>query len=425
MPSVFRRNDTSAASTRSQSKTAQSRFPGARGNTKGSGNDAKNQVDDTKSDVPSNHLTEVDREWFNIRIRDLEEKLSRALDERQKFERETVAATDILDKLRTDNEDIIQYLHRKLQSRDDQCAELKERLKGLQMAREKESEDYERELEVSKRMYGNMEQRLTSEIKLLQGKLTSLEEFRIQKDLFENQIKEAHDSLKRKDEELPMHLERMERQTVLRIETMKEEHANAIKEIAKEMEKKAITKLNETSRRALEENTMLLRQVAAVGSKLVTIESQLATSRYQNQGLKALLSRIEGKHEEATKQLAKERSKRKTQMDIEALLQRKIVQCEELEKAESELRTENVSMQKRIIQYEQERSRQQETLAEISHASEKTRDYLSKNKKKCEALSQGIQSAKRIMAAVLAADKEDITAAMSQVVDFINEDFSS
>lgn len=164
--------------------------------------------------------------------------------------------------------------------------------------------------------------------------------------------------------------------------------------------------------------------MAVVGSKLVTIESQLATSRYQNQGLKALLSRIEGKHEESTKQLAKERSvslflknsdktsecsliriisqKRKTQMDIEALLQRKIVQCEELEKAESELRTENVSMQKRIIQYEQERSRQQETLAEISHASEKTRDYLSKNKKKCEALSQGIQSAKRIMAAVLA-----------------------
>ena len=34
-------------------------------------------------------------------------------------------------------------------------------------AREKESEDYERQLEVSKRTYGNMEQQLTSEIKLL------------------------------------------------------------------------------------------------------------------------------------------------------------------------------------------------------------------------------------------------------------------
>lgn len=78
------------------------------------------------------------------------------------------------------------------------------------------------------------------------------------------------------------------------------------------------------------------------------------------------------------------------------------MQCEELDKAESELRTENAIMQKRISQFEQERSRQQETLAEMSHASEKTRDCLSKNKKKCEALSQGIQSAKRIMAAVLA-----------------------
>jgi hypothetical protein len=52
---------------------------------------------------------------------------------------------------------------------------------------------------------------------------------------------------------------------------------------------------------------MNLMQVAVVGSKLVTIESQLATARYQNQGLKALLNRIEGKHEEATKQLASER----------------------------------------------------------------------------------------------------------------------
>ena len=47
-----------------------------------------------------------------------------------------------------------------------------------------------------------------------------MEEFRIQKETFENQIKEAHESLKRKDQELPVHLERMERQTVLRIETL-------------------------------------------------------------------------------------------------------------------------------------------------------------------------------------------------------------
>jgi len=51
-----------------------------------------------------------------------------------------------------------------------------------------------------------------------EGKLTSLEEFRIQKEAFEGEIKAAEDRLKAKEKELPEQLERMERQTVLRIE---------------------------------------------------------------------------------------------------------------------------------------------------------------------------------------------------------------
>lgn len=58
---------------------------------------------------------------------------SRALSERQNFEKEAIAATQQLEKLQLDNGDIIQYLQRTLQSRDDQCSELKERLHGLQL----------------------------------------------------------------------------------------------------------------------------------------------------------------------------------------------------------------------------------------------------------------------------------------------------
>ncbi len=80
MPSAFRQPAaTSAASTRSSKQdsrmTAQQRMMGARG--KGSGQDGKSQAEESKSEVPSSHLTEVDREWFNIRIRDLEDKLAR------------------------------------------------------------------------------------------------------------------------------------------------------------------------------------------------------------------------------------------------------------------------------------------------------------------------------------------------------------
>lgn len=63
-----------------------------------------------------------------------------------------------------------------------------------------------------------LEREFCHAMSIAEGKLTSLEEFRIQKDTFEAQIKEAKEHLEQKERELPEQLERMERATVLRIE---------------------------------------------------------------------------------------------------------------------------------------------------------------------------------------------------------------
>lgn len=60
---------------------------------------------------------------------------NRALDEREKFEKEATLAGEELEKLKTDDQDVIKYLQRTLQSRDDHCRELTERLKGMQLVR--------------------------------------------------------------------------------------------------------------------------------------------------------------------------------------------------------------------------------------------------------------------------------------------------
>jgi len=44
-----------------------------------------------------------------------------------------MAAKEQLEKTLTDSTDVIRFLQRSLQSRDDQCLELKERLLGLQL----------------------------------------------------------------------------------------------------------------------------------------------------------------------------------------------------------------------------------------------------------------------------------------------------
>ena len=57
------------------------------------------------------------------------------MDERQKFEEETSVANELLIKLRSDNEDIINHLKRNLQSLSNDSEEMKERIKGLQLVR--------------------------------------------------------------------------------------------------------------------------------------------------------------------------------------------------------------------------------------------------------------------------------------------------
>ena len=51
-----------------------------------------------------------------------------------------------------------------------------------------------------------------------EGKLTSLEEFRIEKDAFTLRFQALEKLLKEREEEIPLQLDRKERQTVLQIE---------------------------------------------------------------------------------------------------------------------------------------------------------------------------------------------------------------
>jgi predicted RNase H-like nuclease (RuvC/YqgF family) len=66
---------------------------------------------------------------------------TRANDERRQCEVDTVAAKEQLEKTVTDSSDVIRYLQRSLQSRDDQVQELKERLNGLQLVRKAAAAD--------------------------------------------------------------------------------------------------------------------------------------------------------------------------------------------------------------------------------------------------------------------------------------------
>nr|CAG4641121.1 EOG090X0BGA [Eulimnadia texana] len=94
--------------------------------------DLKNQTNPEPVKT-STHLTEVDRELYSIRIRDLEDKLSKSIEEQKSCENEAREAKSRLGKVLKDSDDVIRFLQKTIKERDDERQELVERLHGLQI----------------------------------------------------------------------------------------------------------------------------------------------------------------------------------------------------------------------------------------------------------------------------------------------------
>lgn len=394
------------------------------GGAAGGGGDPRRQSegDTAKNDAPV-AVSEVDRELYNIRMRDLEEKLIRASEERRQCEADAMAAKEQLEKTLTDSTDVIRFLQRSLQSRDDQCLELKERLLGLQLAREQEGADYESRLDTSRHEYEALEQQLTSEIKLLQGKLTSLEEFRLQKEELTARFDQLNETLKEKEEQVPRQLERMERQTLLKVEAMKQSHNEELGQLAEKMEKEALLRLNQESRKALEENTMLLRQVSLLASNLATAESTLTTAKYHNQGLKALLHKSDQRCNELAKHYAAEKQKRKERAEVESLLRDKSARCDALERERAQSLAETNRLRLQLDQARQELVRCQERLVELDKGREKTKAAQNRGDKETMVLAKALLAAKQMLTKAFLTDERDDAQLLQQVLSFLHEDF--
>ena len=151
-------------------------------------------------------LPAVDKQFYELTINDLNNKLTRLRGHNNRIELQVEELESKLKEVQEDKADIVAYLNRELTSKVELLKELDEKLTELKNVREDEnriSKKHFKELEAKSKA---TEEQLTSEIKLLTGKLNSLEEFRIQRDeilaKFEAQDALLKDQTKRHEEKL-------------------------------------------------------------------------------------------------------------------------------------------------------------------------------------------------------------------------------
>jgi chromosome segregation ATPase len=143
------------------------------------GKKGKNAVPDPSE--LADQLTAVDRQFYELTIADLNGKLARLRTNNAKLEETNEELEGKMKIMDEDRLDVTAYLNRTLREKLHLITELEDKLAELSKVRSEENIDCKKKMTEWDIKYKSMFDELTSEIKLLNGKLSSMEEFRIQR----------------------------------------------------------------------------------------------------------------------------------------------------------------------------------------------------------------------------------------------------
>ncbi|XP_070494769.1 LOW QUALITY PROTEIN: cilia- and flagella-associated protein 157-like [Chironomus tepperi] len=210
-----------------------------------------------EEDPEDSDLTAVDKQFYELTIADINKKLTRLRAHNVKIEERNEEMELRMKQIETNSQDVVSYLNRTLKEKVNMIQELEDKLTELSKVRHEENENFKKKMLEWENKYKMMHDNLTSEIKLLTGKLNSMEEFRLQRDdliaKFDTQEFELKDQAKKHKEILY----EMERKVILDKERMRKDVENKLLELSTEFTKTSDLRVAASTQRLLRENIAL------------------------------------------------------------------------------------------------------------------------------------------------------------------------
>lgn len=152
---------------------------------------------------------------------------------------------------------IFSYLTRTLQQKVNTIAELENKLTELSKVRREENENFSKKMAEWENKYKMMHDNLSSEIKLLTGKLNSMEEFRLQRDDLMAKFDTQEQEIKEQAKKHKAILYEMERKVILDKERMRKDVENKLLELSTEFTKTSDLRVAASTQRLVRENIAL------------------------------------------------------------------------------------------------------------------------------------------------------------------------
>ena len=227
-------------------------------------------------------LLEVDKEWFQVQIRSLEEKLERRNDRAKNLETSNKEYQERFEQLREDKADVVAFLKRALQQRTDQISELQARLEGLQHVHETDGKAYEKKIADMKQELERTKEQLGSENMVLTKKLDALEEFRIQREQLMAKFDEQETKVEEQKQFYESKIYEQEKKHIIEEDRLKRDMMSKLESVAAEFRKAANAQMSATTQRTIRENINISSQVQQLSEKAADLASDNESLKIKN-----------------------------------------------------------------------------------------------------------------------------------------------
>ncbi|XP_040487871.1 cilia- and flagella-associated protein 157 [Ursus maritimus] len=223
-------------------------------------------------------LSEENREFYHIQIRDLEDRLARYQRKWDELAVQEKLFRQEFEQLANNKKEIVAFLKRTLNQRVDEITDLNEQLQSLQLAKEMEKDAFEAQLAQVRHEFQETKDQLTTENIILGGKLAALEEFRLQKEELTDKFASLEDQLRKQESEYKDYVYNLEKKSVLDKDRLRKEIIQRVNLVATEFRKVATNQMWDTTKRAIIENntvTLQLSKISRQGMQLLQENEQL------------------------------------------------------------------------------------------------------------------------------------------------------